>query len=229
MPTRSSPLPLLLLALLSACASEGETPSLAPRPMEYELAGRPLPPCLAGAAPAAPAGSAEAAPADDPQLAAHIETLLGNARSGQADFAAALPGAQRSASRAGAAGTESWIAAQQELSRLEAARARTASALAELDSLFLARSGAPASADDLQRIGAASEEVRALADAQDAEIGRLNAALSGPSALRREPLQAPHNAQRPPAARQALAASDRGHISPGGPPRAARTGPACRG
>ena len=226
----SAPLLLLLPITLSACATEGETPSLAPRPMEYELSGRPIPPCLTAGAEAPPAPPVQAPPADDAQLATQIETLLTTARAGQARFAEILPRAQASGARAGAAGSESWIAAQQDISRLEAARARTADAAAELDALLLARSGAQgASPNDLQRLTAAAEEVRAIAETQETEIDRLNGALSGSSALRRAPSQAPHNAQRQPAGRQALAASDRGHISPAVPPKAVPTGSACRG
>ncbi len=227
---RSGFLLLLLPIIPAACASAGETPSLAPRPMEYELSGRPIPPCLTAGAEAAPPAPVAAAPAEDAELAARIEALVATARAGQRDFAEILSRAQASSARAGAAGSESWIAAQLDVSRLEAARARTAGAAAELDALILARSDAPATnPDDLQRLTAAAEEVRALAAAQEAEIDRLNRALSGSSALRREPWQAPHNAQRRPAARQALAASDRVHISPGAPPKAGRTGYACRG
>ena len=227
---RSGPLPLLLPILLSACATEGETPSLAPRPMEYELSGRPIPLCLTAGVEAPPAPPLQASPAEDAQLAAQVEALVAAARAGQSEFAAILPRAQASSARAGAAGSESWIAAQQDISRLEAARARTADAAAELDALILARSGAQAAnPNDLQRLTAAAEEVRALAEAQEAEIDRLNGALSGSSALRHEPWQGRHNAKRPPAAQQALAASDRVHISPGAPPTAGLTGSACRG
>ncbi len=223
-------LPLLLTAAsLAACAAPGDTPSLAPRPMEYELSGRPLPPCLAGSA-AAPAPSAAAPAAEDPQLAAQVERLLGQARQGQREFAAILPAAQRSASRAGAQASEPWVAAQLDLSRLEAARGRTVDALAEIEGLLLARSNAPgANAQDLQRLSAAAEEVRALAEAQEADLNRLSAGLSGSSARRDAPSQAPHNGQRLLAVRQAPAPSGRAHIWPAAQPRAAQTEAACRG
>ncbi len=229
MPTPFPPLLLLSLPLLAACAAEGETPSLAPRPMEYELSGRPIPACLSGEETTAPAPAVAAVPSD-PQLAARVEALLAAARQGQSEFAAILPRAQASASRAGAAGSETWIAAQLDVSQLEAARVRTADAAAELDGLVLARSNAQATnPQDLERVTAAAEEVRATAEMQEAEINRLNALLSGASALRREPWQAPHNAQPLPAGRQARLGSDRGHISPAAPPRAGPTGSACRG
>ena len=227
--TRPTPLLLLACALLPACVAEGETPSLAPRPMEYELSGRPVPPCLRTAADTAPTAPVEAAAAPDAELGARVEALLSAARQGQADFAALLPAAQRSAARAGAAGSESWIAAQQDISRLEAARARTADALAELDALILARSNQATHPEDLERLTKAAEEVRALAETQSAELNRIAAALSGPSALLNAPSPAPHNGQRPPAGRQALAASGPAHILRAALPKAAPTGSACRG
>ena len=220
---------LLASTLISACAAARDTPSLAPRPIEYALSGRPLPPCLEAPA-AAPAPAAPATAAEDPRLAADLERLLGSARQGQSEFAAALPAAQRSVSRAGASGSETWIAAQIDLSRLEAARGRTADALAEIEALLLARSNDPATnAQDLQRLTAAAEEARALAEAQAEEAGRISAGLSGSSALRNAPSPAPHNGQRLLAARQAPQPSGRAHISQAGPPTAARTGSACRG
>ena len=226
---RFAPLLLLGLPLLSSCAAEGETPSLAPRPMEYELSGRPLPPCLAGDAGAAPAPVVAPSP-PDPQLAAQVETLLATAKQGQSEFAGILGRAQASAAKAGAAGSESWISAQLDVSRLEAARVRTADAAAELDALVLARSGAEATnPQDLQRVTAAADEIRALAEAQASEINRLNLILGGSSTLRHAPSPAPHNAQRRPADQRALATSDPAHISPAAPPRAGGTGSACRG
>lgn len=224
-------LPLLLATtLVTACAAAADTPSLTPRPMEYELSGRTVPHCLAGPA-AAPAPAPQAPAAPDAQLGADVERLLGSARQGQGEFAAILPAARSSAARAGAPGSESWVAAQIALSRLEAARGRTADALAEVERLLLARSNAPgANPQDLQRLEAAAAEVRALAEAQDAELARLTAALGGsPSALRNAPLQAPHNEQRQLAGRQAPSPSGRAHISQASRPKADRSGSACRG
>jgi hypothetical protein len=170
-----------LAFLIAGCAEQGSFPSLAPRPIEYTLSGRPVPPCIAGEAggAAAPAEAAPSAPAQDPEIAASIERLLGSARQGQSDFAAILPAAQAAAMRAGAAGSEGWIAAQQEISRLEAARVRTQDALAELEALSLKCSNdRNASAADLQRVTTATEEVRGLATGQQAEIDRLSASLS---------------------------------------------------
>ena len=178
---RSSHLVLLsAAALLSACAGQGNYPSLAPRAIERELSGAPAPPCDDGTLAIAPAARppAPVPVASDPQLQSRIAALISLARAGDREFAAVLPAARTSAARAGAAGSEQWIEAQQFLSRLEAARSQTAEAVAELDSLSVARAGdAATSAEDRERLAAAAREVRALADAQRAEVERLNAAL----------------------------------------------------
>lgn len=224
-------LPLLLIAaIVSACGASADTPSLAPRPMEYELSGRALPPCLADPA-AAPAAAAPAPTAVDALLGAELDRLIAAARQGQSEFAAILPAAQRSTSRAGASGSESWVAAQLDLSRLEAARGRTADALTDIEALLLARSNASGtSPQDLQRVDAAAAEVRTIAETQEAELNRLSGTLSSsPSALRNGPLPAPHNERRLLAGRQAPVPSGHVQISQAAPPTAGPTGSACRG
>ena len=154
-------LPLLLAA---ACAAPGPYPSLAPRPAEKAYAGederQPTP------------------QPDDPALAAEIDRLAAAARDGAADFDAALPAAQAAASASGSAGSDSWIEAQQALSRLEAARARTTAALADLDRLAVERASAGTLGDgDRQRLRAATADIQALADAQADRLRRLGASL----------------------------------------------------
>jgi hypothetical protein len=172
------------LALLSACAAQGPFPSLAPRAVERGLAGGSAPapcPIESGAA-----GTAESAPApapvpSDPALRGRVAELLAQARSGQAAFAEILPQAERGVGRAGAAGSDAWVSAQQDISRLEAARSRTVDALTELDSLSIARSAPGASnPEDLEAVVQAEEEARALAERQQAELSRLSGQLSAP-------------------------------------------------
>ena len=221
--------PMLASSFLTACAAQGTFPSLSPRAAEYELAGREPPPCLPAAVVEAEPTPSTAIP-EDPQLALQLAELIGNAQRGEGEFQALLPQARTAVGRAGASGSESWIAAQQEISRLEAARAPTADALGELEALTVARASDSATNEaDRQRIRAAAEEVGRMAEAQRASINALTAALSGPSALRNAPLQAPHSGAPRAAAPQALAESDRGHISPVARPRAAPTGSVCRG
>jgi hypothetical protein len=175
---------LFALPLLGGCAATGDFPSLAPRAVERDLTGGSAPVGCPGTEDAvAPAQTAEAQPVPvnpDPQLGARVAELLAAARAGQADFARALPAANRAASRAGAAGTENWIAAQQEISRLESARTRTVGALAELDALAIRRSDQPVAEADYQALLTAAEDVRALTEAQQAELDRLEGELSDP-------------------------------------------------
>jgi hypothetical protein len=156
---------LAAASLLAGCAPSGDFPSLAMRPVERDPAAEPERP----APPQAPA---------DPQLTGRIGELLAQVRQGETAFRAALPDAQRAARAAGGAGSESWIAAQQEISRLEAARAPTVTALAELDRLGIERGNMPTAGTDLQALLSANEEAGALAAAQRAEIDRLSGALS---------------------------------------------------
>ncbi|HEX8261344.1 MAG TPA: hypothetical protein VF547_00555 [Allosphingosinicella sp.] len=154
----------LTLLLAAACAAPGPYPSLAPRAAEKAYAGederQPTP------------------QADDPALAAEIDRLAAAARAGAADFDAALPAAQSAAAAAGAAGSDSWIEAQQDLSRLEAARARTTAALADLDRLAVERASAGTLGEgDRERLRAATAEIQALADAQADRLRRLGESL----------------------------------------------------
>jgi hypothetical protein len=230
-PPLASCFPMLCALALTACAAQGPFPSLNPRPAEYELAGRAAPPCLGGGT-AAVDREGSGPPAEavaDPQLAGQLSRLVEQARRGQTEFGKLLPGARAQVGRAGRSGSDAWIAAQQEISRLEAARAPTVDALAELEALVFSRSGGSAALADREAIVAAASEASGLAEAQRTEIDRLGAVLNGASALLREPLPARHSGAHPAAGRQALAASDRGHISPAAPPRAGPKGCASRG
>jgi hypothetical protein len=179
---RVFPAALVALPLLSGCAAQGPFPSLAPRAVERDLTGGSAPvgcPDIGAPAPEPPPSTLPPANAD-PQLGARAAELLAAAQAGQADFAAALPTARAAAEGAGAAGTESWVAAQLEISRLEAARARTVDALAELDALAIRRSDVPVSDEDYEAVLAAVEEVRALTQAQQAELDSIRGLLSEP-------------------------------------------------
>jgi hypothetical protein len=167
-------------ALLAGCAAQGDFPSLAPRAVEGDRS--PAAACRCnGQAKSAPAAAAAAPVADDPALGQRVTELVGRARTGEREFTEILPAARRSAGRAGRSGSEPWIEAQQLLSRLEAARSSTVDALAELDALSIARSeDAGTSLQDRERLAAAAQQIRELAEAQRAELGRLSAQLSTP-------------------------------------------------
>jgi hypothetical protein len=151
----------LLAVCLAGCVSQGPFPSLAPRPAEQEdWTEEP-----AHAAPAV---------ADDAGLRTRIAALLGQARDGERAFNADLPAAERATAHIGAEGSDSWIEAQQAISRLEAARGRTDEAAGELHQMRLARSGQPTSAADLAALDAAIEDVGALVERQQQRLNRIS-------------------------------------------------------
>jgi len=154
----------LLLAsalLLAGCVSDGPFPSLAPREAEELAIEEPerAPPVVA----------------DDEGLLAHVAARVADARIGAMAFERALGEAERAVARAGREGSDSWIEAQQAISRLEAARSYTTRAEADLDRLSLTRADLPTSAADQQALNAAIAEVAAIAAGQQARIDRLRA------------------------------------------------------
>src|SRR5689334_5419853 len=114
-----------VLALsLSGCVSQGPFPSLAPRPAEQEdWTEEPV-----HAAPAV---------ADDAALRARIAALVAEAREGARAFEADRPATERAVAHIGPTESDSWVEAQQAISRLEASRGRTMDAAAELHQLRL--------------------------------------------------------------------------------------------
>lgn len=175
--------PAIMLLLLSGCVQSTKSPSLAPRAVEREFTGAPPPtgPCAEDSDGCArPAEPEPVAPADDAALRTRVAELSAGAVKGQEAFAAILPAATAAAAGAGEQGSDSWVGAQQELSRLEAARGTTLDALSGLDALAIERAGLPTSAADLEAIAAAVDQARRLSDAQQVEIERLRGKLSQP-------------------------------------------------
>jgi hypothetical protein len=163
------PRPLLLsaalLAGLAGCAPSGSFPSLAPRPIERALAPPDVEP-------------PKVAVADDPQLPARLQAFVAAGRSGQADFDAELASARRAVARSGGRGSDSWVEAQQAVSRLEVARATVANALSELNAYAVERANAaPLSQGDRDRIRQANAALQAIADAQQGELAALEGRL----------------------------------------------------
>lgn len=152
-------------ALLLSCAAKGPFPSLAPRAVEAELAGEAEP------APPAP-------PPSDPSVATRIAALTAEARKGDAAFEPALAAARDAVAKAGAAQSEGWVEAERALSRAEAARAGTTTALADLAALSLAEAGRAANPADREAIEAAIAEVQAITDRQTERLDGLKASLS---------------------------------------------------
>jgi hypothetical protein len=116
--------------------------------------------------------------APDNRLPDRAAELLAEARQGQNAFEAALPDARARAAAAGAATSEGWIQAQMALSRLEAARAPTVTALAQLDALIVARAGIPTNPDGLAALQDVMETAAELARGQQEAIDRIRASLS---------------------------------------------------
>ena len=107
--------------------------------------------------------------------------MLDEVRAGNRDFLAAAGEAERLVSTAGDPASESWIAAQQALSGLVAARGRTARALSDIDaiaaqSLMTAGGIAPA---NLAAIEAAASEAGAIDRQQAGLVESLRARLGG--------------------------------------------------
>jgi hypothetical protein len=151
----------LLAAGLTGCVAQGPFPSLALRPAEQEdWTEEPV----------------HAAPvvANDASIRTRIAALTGEARDGSRAFDADLQAAERATAHVGAEGSDSWVEAQQAVSRLQASRARTDEAAAELHQLRLARAGQPTSAEDLAALDAAIEEVRGLSERQQQRLDRVN-------------------------------------------------------
>lgn len=153
---------LVLLTLLGACNTvEGEFPSLERRPYENNN------PISTPEAPPPPV----ALPAD---LSAKVNALNARHRAAQRAFDTDLPSLQSVASRAAgsAAGSETWVNAHLQLSRLDKARADSVAAVREFDTLISEQSDT-----DSNLVPLLTEAQRPVADAvaaQNAEIERLS-------------------------------------------------------
>ncbi|HST36666.1 MAG TPA: hypothetical protein VLK25_08570 [Allosphingosinicella sp.] len=135
---------------LAGCAAQGPFPSLAPRPAEQmDMSVDPVRP--------------DPVIADDPALAQQLAGLVAEARAGWRDFETEAGPAARAVAASGPSGSDSWVVAQQAISRLEAARARTQAARSDLDRLALERQDQPTSPADRQAIEAAIAETEAIA------------------------------------------------------------------
>lgn len=159
----------LVPILVSACTTTpgGHEPSLAYRAAE-------------AIDPRVPIASEVIAGPADPALAARIGELLAQVRSGDAGFQAASGDAERLVASAGPAQSESWIAAQQAISALVAARASVTKAISDLDGLASAQLVASGGIlpGDLQAIQAATAEAGAIGEREAALIDRLQARLA---------------------------------------------------
>ena len=115
------------LLLLSACSGpEGQFPSLERRPYETDApVAAPAPP------PAAPAALPDT-------LASKVKSIINRHETANASFTKGLPSVRGTAAKAAgtAPGSESWVNAHLQLSRLDKSRADSVAALGELDTLI---------------------------------------------------------------------------------------------
>ncbi|MBA2467240.1 MAG: hypothetical protein H0V46_06520 [Sphingomonas sp.] len=160
---------ILATLVLGACTTPAGTgPSLAPRSAESI---DPRIPVVSNAVPQPV----------DPALARRLSDLVARARQGEGAFANAAGEARRRAAGAGPPQSESWIAAQQALSAVVAARAPTTGALGDVDAIAaeaLALQGGMAPAD-LRAIEAAAAQIGAIDRRQSRTIDELQARLGG--------------------------------------------------
>jgi hypothetical protein len=155
---------------LPACAAaqESHAPSLAKRPVEgrFDVA----PPAVV----VTPPGPL---PTD---LAGRLARWEADSVQAQQAFAAErnITAPLVSSAAGSAVSSESWVVAQQAISRLIAARAPLTGALADIDRLYVERSVEDA-IDGMPDIYALRERLTEMVSAQDAVIGALEAQLPG--------------------------------------------------
>ena len=153
---------LCSLVLLSACAAdEGQFPSLERRP--YESKG----PIIA---PEQPAPAPAVLPAE---LAAKVSALTNRHKAAQAVFAKDFPATQSVASKAAGStpGSETWVNAHLQLSRLDKARADSVAVVREFDAMISAEADGDSTWVPL--LTDAQKPVAADVAGQNAEIERL--------------------------------------------------------
>jgi alkylhydroperoxidase family enzyme len=161
MPIRTSAIIAISLILLAACGTtEGQFPSLERRPYENNN------PIAAPEAPPPPI----ALPAE---LTVKVDALNARHRAAQAAFDKDLPSVQSVAARAAgsSAGSENWVNAHLQLSRLDKARADSVAVVRDFDSLI-----ADAGTRDSTFVPLLTEAQRPISDdvaVQNVEIERL--------------------------------------------------------
>ena len=155
--------PLLPALFVAGCASGGDFPSLAPRPVEQLSMEEPV--------------RVDPDVAPDPAFRGRVAELLGRARAGDGAFERAYANALPRVRAAGGANSDSWIAAQEAISRAEVARVETTSALADLDRLATERADVPTNDGDHAALTEALRAAAALAEDQHRRLGGLRSSL----------------------------------------------------
>lgn len=161
-------LPLTPILALCACGTTSLTePSLAPRAAENIDPRVPIPNDI-------PVGTV------DPALSAQLAVLVASARNAIPQFDRQAAEARTLAAQAGPMASESWVAAQQSLSRLVEQHGITARAAGDVDKLAADRlqTNKWLSPADQAEIRQAQDSIAAIAGPQLAEIDRLRDQLA---------------------------------------------------
>ena len=149
---------------LTACATGGDYPSLAPRPVEQLSMEEPV--------------RVDPPVAPDPALRGRAAQLLADARRGDGQFDAAYARALPIVRGAGPSGSDSWVQAQEQISRVEAARVGTSSALTALDELLAEQADDPTNEQDHAQLVAARAAAAALVAEQERRVDGLKGSVS---------------------------------------------------
>ncbi|GAA4014187.1 hypothetical protein GCM10022280_10720 [Sphingomonas swuensis] len=159
-------LPLLGSLALTACASAGQGPSLAPRAAE-------------AIDPRVPVVDGSAALAADAGLSARLAALRDQALAAAGRAEPAIRAAAAATSSAGGRESDSWIAAQQLVSAAIAERAAFSTALGDLDRLVAERiqSGGRLVPQDVLAARAVADQLSAVDRRQSDELAALQARL----------------------------------------------------
>lgn len=164
----------LLIVLTAIVALAGcSTPRTAPEPSLAPRAAEAIDP-------RAPVTSNIPSEPVDAALAASIDALLGQARGGTVEFSAREAVAARLAASAGPVSSESWVAAEQALSRLVEQFGVTTRVAADIDALASSRleSNRWIRPADREAIAAAQSSVAAISEPQAAAIARIRDQLA---------------------------------------------------
>lgn len=155
--------PLLIALFVAGCARGGAFPSLAPRPAEQLPMEEPIrvdPPVT-----------------HDPAFVNQVNALLARARSGDTAFERAYARAATLANGAGARDSDSWVQAQEAISRAEVARTETTIALADLDRLAIEHAAVPTNDSDHRALMDAQRAAQTLANDQHSRLESLRSRL----------------------------------------------------
>ena len=163
------PFPLLAVLLAAGCSTPraATEASLAPRAAEAIDPRVPIP------------GDVQSEPAD-PALAGRIDALLAEARSGVAEFERREAVAAGLAANAGPVSSESWVSAQQALSRLVEQFGVTTRVAADIDALASTRlqSNRWIRPGDREAIAAAQGAIASISEPQAAAVARIREQLT---------------------------------------------------